>query len=107
MRSRQIQALQADTWSLIFSHTGKKSAAFASMRLRRFLFLRKLFQVRLVMAIARRLLPKLAVPAQNANKKTIQLTLACAGETPEEYADDSGAGERVVEALKRRNPEVL
>jgi len=70
-------------------------------------FLTQTFQIRLVMAMARRLSPKLAVPAQNANKKTIQLTLACAGETPEEYADDSGAGERVVEALKRRNPEVL
>jgi hypothetical protein len=42
-----------------------------------------------MMTIVRRLS---RIPAQNANKKTIQLTLACAGETQDEYANDSGAG---------------
>jgi hypothetical protein len=57
------------------------------------------FQGGEVMTIVRRLLRR---PVQNANKKTIQLTHECVGETPEEYANDSGAVAHVVEVLKRR-----
>jgi hypothetical protein len=41
-------------------------------------------------------------PAQNANKKTIQLTVPCCQETQKEYAVNSGAGSRVMDEDKPR-----